>query len=80
MPLSNLSEPVKPYAKQLEADILSYLESGNKEMSAKCLIAQDILRHVRHKHPPYSRCHHPFCMQSYHHTAIAKFGSKIELQ
>ena len=46
MPLSNLSDAAKPYAKQLEADIETYLESGNKDMSTKCLVAQDILRHV----------------------------------
>ena len=45
-----MSDAVKPYAKQLEADIESYLESGNKDMSSKCLIAQDILRHVRPRH------------------------------
>ena len=42
-----MSDAFKPYAKQLEADIEAYLESGNKDMSTKCLIAQDILRHVR---------------------------------
>ncbi len=47
VPLANLSESLRPYAKQMEADIDSYLQSGNKDMPSKCMIAQDILRMVR---------------------------------
>jgi len=47
VPLANLSEGLRRYAKQLEADIDSYLQSGNKDMPSKCMIAQDILRMVR---------------------------------
>lgn len=46
VPLASLSESAMPYAKQMEADIESYLQSGNKDMSSKCLVAQDVLRHV----------------------------------
>lgn len=48
--LTDIKEPLKPHAKQMELDIDAYLTGSNKDMQSKCLIAQEILRQVRDKH------------------------------
>lgn len=47
IPLVDMAAQHKPFAKQMQGEIDTYLRGNNKDMQAKCEIAQDILRHVR---------------------------------
>ena len=51
VPLANMPEQLWPHAKQIEADIADYLKGYNKDVQARCILAQELLRPVCH---PYT--------------------------